>query len=922
MIRLASRHGFWVVAAGLIFAAEMQQGLADSAEDWQQMKGIVPKGYVCYRAAQPPTIDGNLADAAWQAAPWTEDFVDIEGERRPKPRFRTRAKMLWDSEYFYIAAELVEPHVWGTLRKRDSVVFQDNDFEVFIDPDGDNHEYYELEINALNTCWDLFLPRPYKDGGRADTEWNIDGLLTAVSVRGTLNQPSDQDEGWTIEVAMPWQVLREFAHRPAPPHDGDQWRINFSRVEWPHEITAGNYQKAANAREDNWVWSPQGIVDMHRPERWGYVQFSTAPAGTASFTPDRTLGGREALLEIYHLQKAFQAKHGRWAASVDELGLDPTIAADLPGPPRLTMTPAGFRAVVEIPFAESGTQVWSIRHDSRLEQPSPKDELRDIVDDVLSRQTAAWNDGDIDAFMEHYWKSDNLTFSSGGKTTHGWEATKENYKRRYPTRERMGNLSVAIIEVTPLGDSAALVLGCWCLEREPSPIGGRFSLIFRHIGGSWVIIHDHSSQRTPAAQPRQAADSDQSSSTHESASAKSASATGNQASRAAVEALEEYLAEAQHSRRPLLGEQEFAAVELAREDAARAQKLLWLDHVAHIRGTRAAEMAARELADGDLRMPFHLEIFGDKPPTGRSLYISMHGGGNAPKRVNDQQWENQKKLYRPKEGVYVAPRAPTDTWDLWHQAHIDRLFGRLIENLIVFEDVNPDRVYLLGYSAGGDGVYQLAPRMADRWAAAAMMAGHPNESSPLGLRNLPFAIHVGGLDNAYNRNRVAGDWGRRLDELQQADPDGYVHLVKVYEGKGHWLDRQDASAIEWMASYTRNPVPSRVVWKQDDVAHSRFYWLAVPGDSTKDRAEVVADRMGQQIEVLASGVERLVILVNDSMLDLDQPVTVASRGQPLFIGRIPRTIADLATSLYAYGDPHSVFSGRITVGLPKEPDDE
>src|SRR5437762_2248878 len=82
-----------------------------------------PKGYVCYRAAQPPKIDGRLDDAAWQQAPWTDQFVDIEGDAKPKPRFGTRAKMLWDDDYFYVGARLEEPHVWGTLTEHDAVIF-------------------------------------------------------------------------------------------------------------------------------------------------------------------------------------------------------------------------------------------------------------------------------------------------------------------------------------------------------------------------------------------------------------------------------------------------------------------------------------------------------------------------------------------------------------------------------------------------------------------------------------------------------------------------------------------------------------------------------------------------------------------------------------------------------------------------------
>src|SRR5882724_2997257 len=148
-----------------------------------------PNGYVCPRAIAPPKIDGRLDDPAWRTAPWTDFFLDIEGAAKPKPRFRTRAKMLWDDQYFYIAAELEEPRPWATLTAHDSVIFRDHDFEVFLDPDSDSHNYFEFEINALNTSWDLFLPKPYKDGGSADNSWDIPGLKTAVHISGRLNDP-------------------------------------------------------------------------------------------------------------------------------------------------------------------------------------------------------------------------------------------------------------------------------------------------------------------------------------------------------------------------------------------------------------------------------------------------------------------------------------------------------------------------------------------------------------------------------------------------------------------------------------------------------------------------------------------------------------------------------------------------------------
>jgi Carbohydrate family 9 binding domain-like len=325
-----------------------------------------PKGYVCNRAITPIQLDGRLDDDAWKAAPWTDAFVDIQGEIRPRPRFQTRAKMLWDDTYFYVAALLEEPHVWGTLTKHDSVIFQDNDFEIFIDPDGDNQEYYEIEINALNTEWDLFLKKAYRDGGPAINEWEVPGLKTAVHVAGTLNDLKDNDQSWSVEFAIPWKVLAEFAHRPTPPGDGDQWRINFSRVEWHHEIVDGQYHKVPKAPEDNWVWSPQGAIDMHRPERWGYVQFSTAPPGQAVYRPAPAGPIRDRLMQIYHAQRTYFDKNKRWAAAVDDLKL-----ADMPGLPehttRLKLVAEGYEAAITFSPPGAKPETLTIQKDSRIQ---------------------------------------------------------------------------------------------------------------------------------------------------------------------------------------------------------------------------------------------------------------------------------------------------------------------------------------------------------------------------------------------------------------------------------------------------------------------------------------------------------------------------------------------------------------------------
>lgn len=233
-----------------------------------------PLSYEARFAAQPPVIDGKLGDRAWKQAAWTPLFVDIEGDAKPKPRFATRAKMCWDEQYFYVAAEMEEPDLWAIYRDHDSVIFHQHDFEVFLDPDGDTLHYFEFEMNVLNTTWDLYLDKPYRFQGKADNGWEIPGLRSAVHARGTINRPGDKDQGWSLEIAFPWTAFNRGPRPPVPPKPGETWRVNFSRVEWQLQVKNGAYEKVPNTKEDNWVWSPQGVINMHVPEKWGFVRFA------------------------------------------------------------------------------------------------------------------------------------------------------------------------------------------------------------------------------------------------------------------------------------------------------------------------------------------------------------------------------------------------------------------------------------------------------------------------------------------------------------------------------------------------------------------------------------------------------------------------------------------------------------------------
>lgn len=235
------------------------------------------KNYKARMAKRPIKVDGKLKEHDWKQAVLISDFEDIEGASKPKPAFSTTVKMMWDSQYLYIGAVLEEPHLWGTLKKQDDIIYRDHDFEVFIDPMGDGEQYFEIEINVLGTIMDLFMNKPYKKGGTFDMGWNTTGILSKVIANGTINDNSDIDSGWTVEMAIPFKAISR-NNRTASPSATNPWRINFSRVQWTLEPDGKSYRKKLNENkrpisEHNWVWNPTGVIDMHVPTKWGYLYF-------------------------------------------------------------------------------------------------------------------------------------------------------------------------------------------------------------------------------------------------------------------------------------------------------------------------------------------------------------------------------------------------------------------------------------------------------------------------------------------------------------------------------------------------------------------------------------------------------------------------------------------------------------------------
>lgn len=244
-----------------------------------------PRAYVAHKAIDDFVIDGKADEVSWQEAIWSKMYIDIEGKKEPK--YETKMKMVWDQENLYVFAQFSEPHVWANLKQRDTIIFYNNDFEIFIDPDGDTHNYYEFEMNALNTVWDLFLSKPYRNQGTVLGGWDFKGLESAVHVQGTLNDASDIDKGWSVEIAIPWSFTTDPGGTTRVPIN-EYWRMNFSRVNWEYELIGGKYYRKKDAAtkkylpEYNWVWSPQGVINMHEPEHWGYVYFSSEDVGSTT----------------------------------------------------------------------------------------------------------------------------------------------------------------------------------------------------------------------------------------------------------------------------------------------------------------------------------------------------------------------------------------------------------------------------------------------------------------------------------------------------------------------------------------------------------------------------------------------------------------------------------------------------------------
>ena len=351
------------------------------------------------------------------------------------------------------------------------------------------------------------------------------------------------------------------------------------------------------------------------------------------------------------------------------------------------------------------------------------------------------------------------------------------------------------------------------------------------------------------------------------------------------------------------------------------------------------------LTSGAMEMPYVLISKGKKPANGWPMFISLHGGGQYTQLdlsgphgwpVNNSEWQAQMKLtmkvYKP-AGLYFIPRMAHDRWGRWWMKHNIDIFTRVIKRAILFNDVDPNRIYIMGISQGGYGTCHLSPLLADQFAAAGSMAGGMMTVTE-NLRNLPFRSDIGEKDTMYNRIKLANELHTKIDELKAKDPKGYENVLAIQKGRGHGIDYSKSPS--WLETHTRNPYPEKVVWRcfnKDGIYRDSFYWISLTQTPEKGEFEIVAtlDKAKNKVVVTAEEVvtvgekeekkttrtpltsAQVIVHLNDKMLDLDQEVIVELNGKEVFKGKVKRSRAAMMKNMVKRGDIYYAFPVDITL---------
>ena len=366
-----------------------------------------------------------------------------------------------------------------------------------------------------------------------------------------------------------------------------------------------------------------------------------------------------------------------------------------------------------------------------------------------------------------------------------------------------------------------------------------------------------------------------------------------------------------------------APASLTREQAARLQAAIVRKDAEWAKASGAeADLARNQIRWDKWTMPIDVQQVGKKLAKGWPLIISLHGGGTCPKAVNDGQWRNQVARYRQllKDCIYVAPRAPRDS-EPWHP-YMYPLLEKLISDMVALREVDPDRVYLMGYSEGGYACFRVQPGILDRFAgiAAGGAADQLDLAPAENLANVAFDLQVGEFDRGYDRIGLARKYASALDGLEKANPGLFRHRFKAHAGAPHDCPdyKPEFAAIPWMLESVRNPQPGSVIWVQGGWTKPKnFYWLSVDEEGGKgSRLEASLDKRSSVINLKTNHHGKITVHLNDSMINLEKPLIVNINGSTVFKGTVKRDAKVMVSSWLQRRDPRQIYSVALQVERP------
>lgn len=380
-------------------------------------------------------------------------------------------------------------------------------------------------------------------------------------------------------------------------------------------------------------------------------------------------------------------------------------------------------------------------------------------------------------------------------------------------------------------------------------------------------------------------------------------------------------------------------------------KKIWEKHVLEQKNDpkRIVEIRRSYVEIKGKKMKYAIFKKGEKPSKGYPLYIALHGGGGAPDNVNNQQWKQMKSYYLDsiKTGIYIVPRGISNSWNLHFKSLSYPLYDLIIDNLILMNLIDPNKVFFLGFSAGGDGVYQIAPKMADRLAGASMSAGHPNGISPINLFTVPFVIQMGENDASYNRNKEAAVYHSKLELLRTKYGKGYVNELFLHKNGTHnspWRDNnpnlskysvitnpkewysgldskvknKDSNSIRWLNKFTRDPNPNHLIWDSDTRAGRRgsrsksHYWLS----SENPKGAIAVSFKNNTFFIHEADVD-FKIWIDPDLVDLNKKVVIMYKTKEVYNNLVTPNINSIAKSIIMKNDPELIYVAEIPINISK-----